>query len=53
MTTAAAEYTIPVRTPFALTGRRTDSDGDTLTYMWEQNDRGGGRPAPRWSATPS
>ena len=37
----AGGRTIPLRTPFALTGRRTDADGDTLTYMWEQNDRGG------------
>jgi hypothetical protein len=37
----AAAYTIPVRTPFALTGGATDADGDPLTYMWEQNDRGG------------
>lgn len=38
--TAPATYTIPVRTPFALTGAATDPDGDTVTYLWEQNDRG-------------
>ncbi|HSK26225.1 MAG TPA: M12 family metallo-peptidase [Jiangellales bacterium] len=33
-------YTIPYRTPFALTGGATDADGDTVTYMWEQNNIG-------------
>ena len=41
VTVAAASYTIPIRTPFALTGSATDADaGDVVTYMWEQNDRG-------------
>ena len=39
--TTAAQYTIPTRTPFALTGSATDFDGQSLTYMWEQTDRGG------------
>ena len=40
--TVPAQYTIPLRTPFALTGSATDADlGDTLIYSWEQNDRGG------------
>jgi subtilisin-like proprotein convertase family protein len=32
-------YTIPISTPFALTGAATDANtGDVLTYCWEQND---------------
>jgi hypothetical protein len=39
--TVPAGFTIPPRTPFALIGAATDPDGDPLSYMWEQNDRGG------------
>ena len=38
---APAQFTIPLRTPFALTGSASDADFDTLTFSWEQNDRGG------------
>lgn len=31
-------YTIPISTPFMLTGVASDSNGDALTYTWEQND---------------
>ncbi|MEU7618754.1 M12 family metallo-peptidase, partial [Micromonospora rifamycinica] len=41
VTVPAPAYTIPARTPFALTGGATDADGDTVRYLWEQNDRGG------------
>ena len=38
--TVPGPYTIPLRTPFALTGNATDQDGDTIYYSWEQNDAG-------------
>ncbi|MCW2765608.1 MAG: hypothetical protein JWO11_1567 [Nocardioides sp.] len=38
---APNKETLPIRTPFTLTGSGTDSDGDDLTFLWEQNDKGG------------
>lgn len=36
---AVPNYTIPISTPFALTGSASDANaGDVLTYCWEQND---------------
>jgi len=35
---AVSNYTIPISTPFALTGSATDPENDPITYCWEQND---------------
>lgn len=37
---AGLDYTIPAQTPFKLSGSAQDSDGDSLSYSWQQFDLG-------------
>jgi subtilisin-like proprotein convertase family protein len=49
---ALSNYTIPISTPFALTGSATDQENDPLTYCWEQSDDGAGQTAANSVASP-
>ncbi|MCT2406647.1 M12 family metallo-peptidase [Chryseobacterium antibioticum] len=44
---AGPDKTIPMETPFALTGVGSDPDGDAITYNWEQIDTGAATMPPR------
>ena len=35
---AGSDYTIPISTPFILTGTGSDPEGNSITYTWEQFD---------------
>lgn len=37
---AGADGTIPISTPFTLSGTASDADGDALLHIWEQVDSG-------------
>lgn len=45
-TICAGPYTIPIMTPFELTGSGSDPNGNSLTYVWEQIDEDGPGTAP-------
>ncbi|HNR20951.1 MAG TPA: M12 family metallo-peptidase [Bacteroidia bacterium] len=40
VTNMAYNCSIPISTPFVLTGAATDANGDPLTYSWEERDLG-------------
>ncbi len=49
--TVSGTYSIPAGTPFVLTGSATDTDGDLLSYSWEQINTGGTPGVPSSTST--
>jgi Metallo-peptidase family M12 len=41
---AGGDHSIPMMTPFQLSGSATDQENDTLTYIWEEMDLGAAAP---------
>ena len=51
---AGGNWTIPVSTPFVLTGSATDAGGaGAITYTWEQNEDGGSNTGADSAASPT
>ena len=46
VTSMGSTHSIPISTPFVLTGAATDADNDTVYYSWEEYDLG---PAGAWN----
>lgn len=50
ITMPSKSYVIPISTPFELSAKATDEDGDNMTYCWEQSDTGASVPLGSQSA---
>jgi hypothetical protein len=51
ITSAGGNISVPISTPFILTGTATDPNGDVLTYLWEQMDNEASTQPPVATAT--